>query len=75
MVTAQMEATPNHLHMLRDKHVIQLKEATLVGVSVRPAGTMIPFDMCESEAMVKRHIRNGRPPNPVVEHDLVAEAH
>ena len=59
MITVQMVATPNRtgltLHMLRDKHVIQLKGATLVGVSARPAGTMVPFDMWKSEAMVKVH--------------------
>ena len=57
MITVQMVATPHHtgltLHMLRNKHVVQLKEATLVGVSVRPAGAMVPLNMWKIEAMVE----------------------
>ena len=45
-ITVQMVATPHHTGLT-------LKEATLVGVSVCPAGAMVPFSMWESEAMVK----------------------
>ena len=57
MITVQMVATPHHtgltMHMLRDKHVVQLKEAALVGVSVRPTRIVIPFHMWETGAMIK----------------------
>ena len=40
MIIVQMVATPHHtgltMHPLEDEHVSQLKEATLVGVSVHP---------------------------------------
>ena len=57
MITVQMIATPHHtgltMHMLRDKHVIQLKEATLVRVLMCPTSIMIPFHVWERKALIK----------------------
>ena len=48
---------PLVVYMLRNKHVVQLKEATIVGYSVRPAGVMVPFNMWEGEWKTGHHFR------------------
>ena len=57
VIAVQVVATTYHtslsLYLPRNEHVIQLKEATLVGVFVRPTRVMIPLNARESEVVTQ----------------------